>query len=447
MKIQKSFLFLILFSLSMLHVNAFLDFKFLSPKEKGVDFAFLTNVETKKKQLEELENNLNTLKKRYEDANKSISRSLKSIETDITEAKTKQKESPGTLLEHLNKKINLLNDRKQNLSKLEELWKNTVETVEKHIKLVQEIIDILQTPEYEELKFVYSWKEFKEAQSKLAEYTTQINTENTKKENFKNQKMAEKEALISLQKQVENKNKEREKLLAPTEEGTEKEDLTELKQKADILEQELSLLSEKIGYSNLKIEHLEQLIKLKESEIELLQNQHSAAKTILSKIEQRLVLDQADVEIAKSEAETENLKAIKAKEELNKIRDPKKTERDRLYTQLEELKEQAKQIKTDGDEVESYQIETKLQKIQNQVNTLDKELKIIDAKKEREDVLVELKEQQYQILDAYHKLNIEKGDLDTIISKLKNQKGLLLTALKVQPKPRLFKIQRRGNSK
>ena len=429
---QKIFFLILIFSLNSLHkLNALFDLKNIIGQSTKVDFSFLTSIETKRKDLTKIEKHLDLFKKKSEEAAKVITRTLNNIKSEDALAQSDLKKASELQIEYLNKKINLLNDRKQNLSKTEELWKETEETIEKQTKLIQETIDFLQKTPEPNLKSMYSWSDFKESQNKIAEFIEKLDLKKTKKESLIKQKNTEKETITYLQKQIENKNKEKENILKKITGETEKESREEIKNNTYLLEQEINILNEKVEFANLKIEQLKNEIELHENELELLQYQLDESKNLLIQIEKRLVLDQSDINIAKSDWENEIQKATKNKNILNQQRESKKIKRDKLYLELETLKEENKKIKEEGDEVYNYLSESKIETTESQISFLDKELKLFDSKQENADILVTLQKIQYQIIDLYYSISIEKIDFDKWISSFKNQKNITINELKI----------------
>ncbi|MCK4650622.1 mechanosensitive ion channel [Candidatus Babeliales bacterium] len=438
MQIKK--LYISIFSITFFSIcfnttsKAIFDLSKFIGKEKEVEFVFLTNIEAKKNQLEKLEKDLSSFSKRHQEANKEIIRKLNIIQTELEQVQEKIKTTNEKEQEYLNKKIKILNDRKQNLTQIKELWNENKGILEKNIKIINDIIETLAIKKIvPELKLVYSWKEFKDAQNKFAEQIAKIETEKSIKDNLFKQKIAEKENIFYQQKQKTEKNKEKETLYKPIKEETEKEEISEEKVDieilANILKNELNLIDEKIEYSNLKQESLNHQIRLKENEIELLENLAKNTKKLLSIIEKRLILDKSDVELAKTELDNETQKSLKIKSNLNKQKKIKIDEKEKLLIQIEKLKSEEKQVKDEGDESEIYYTQSKLSEIENKIDEVDCKLKWINSKKELADINVSTANLQYQIIDIYHKVNIEKVDA-SIIETLKNQKDIVLNLIK-----------------
>jgi chromosome segregation ATPase len=311
-------------------VHAFFDFRALVDvttlaKGKSLAFAFLSSIEARKKQLEALEEKLQVLKMNAEREIKNVEKRIDTIDGYLTQAKTDLKAAIEKKSDYLNKQITLFNERKQVLSNTKEAWSARVKILETHVNLVKEIIKTLEV-DYERLRdeewrkrLYYTWKEYKDVQAKIAEFSSKITSENTKKETLLKQKVAERERLTFLEKEIEAQSGEKTKLMQK--EIEQKNNEREfLKWEAEIFEQKLSLLQEKVAHSNLVLEKLNYEIKHKEDEIQLLQYKKNEFEKKLPIIEKKLVLNDADVEVAKEEWKSEIQRSLLAKDHINKQR-------------------------------------------------------------------------------------------------------------------------------
>jgi small-conductance mechanosensitive channel len=402
---------------------------------------FLSGVEMRKKQIVELEARLTELKKRVEEQSQECSSALAQIQIDGAEIQKIGARASEKEIEYLNKKIATFNARRQNLINIQEIGKTTVSIAEKRIELQKEFLNYLQTEiakrdqtPKQQLKPIYSWKEFRDAQIKMSEQIAQIDAERLKKENIKKQILAEKETLLSLQRQLDNKGAELGKIINKKGINESEEDLPKeiIKLEAEAVDQEISLLREKIKYSNQKIEQLTEEEKLKEGEIEYLQIRLSEYKNILAAMEERLLFDSRDVELAKFELKKETQLAIDTKNELNRLRDPKKAEREQLNIEHSSLLDKLKQL-TSGDKKDISSInltKSELQRVEALITFIDKELLLIDAKKDVADLKLKIKEIQFKMLELRYRLKTEKLSIRELLSSYKNQRDLETSLLK-----------------
>jgi small-conductance mechanosensitive channel len=382
--------------------------------------------------LEALNNILTTNKKSADEANKGLVKSINKINVDITSAQTRLKFAHDRDFEYLNKKVSLLNARKQLLMSHQELWGEFVELIEKHITLLKSAAEYYQNPK-EKLNPVYSWKDFRSAQTKYAEHVDQVNLEKRRHETIKKQIVGEKESLASLQRQLDVKSKEREQLTPPS--GKERSTVARislLKHAADIFEQEINLLNEKMDISKLKIEKLKFEDKYKDDEIVVLQNKLADENDFLAQIERRLLLDYRDVELAKAEWKNEVQVALQAKEALIKEREAKVIEKEKLNIDFEFMREKIKHIKSDGEEdtPENMLTKSNMQRLDVQQQRIDRDILLLDAKKDVADVLAKLKELQYLMIEVRYRLYEEHANIDELLARFKSQKELELISYK-----------------
>ena len=394
---------------------------------------FAGTIELKKKQLEELEKTLLDIQKRTEISNKDTNQTLKTIDKEILETKKQintAKDSEEK--EYLNKKITILNDRKQNLNNYQELWQQAEEVIKKNIKLTNEIISFHENKdEKEEAKPAYSWKELQKAQNKIYELMGKINSWQKLIDELKNQKSSAKESLFSLQKQKDTKTYESEeisnKIKVFSKEDSE-ESRKNLKLKAIVINEEISLIKEKIEYSNLLNEKINLEIEYKKNELEFKKTQLDALKNKLEEIKELLILETEDIESAKSESQNQTQKTLQIKEDLNKQRDKIKLERDKNYTELDSLKSELKNLneqeEEQQDKVKIYYLETSLQKQKSIIQVLNSELHLIDIKKDQADLSANLKEITAKTLDIRYNLSRKEVDLKEKIKEFKNQKEI-----------------------
>jgi len=404
----------------------------LSEKTKSLGLTLVNSVEIRKTQKSELEKTQEDFKKRADETNKSISRSLNKIALDMEEVQSALKKASDHETEYLNKKLTLLNDRKQNLLDHQELWKEAADYLESNAKLLAEIVNFLQSPS-PDLKPAYSWKEFREAQLRLAEYSAKIDNDKVKKDNIKRQKAAVSDHLNSLEKQHAVKVKEREKLMSHVDKSdkTARYDSATFKAQADILDQELHALQENIEHVKLQNEILQLESHLVNDLIEFEQYKFSEHKALVAQIENRLVLDYNDVDIARSTWKNEVHNALALKEKLNAARDAKKTEKEKLGVEIDFLREKREKAKAKGipDRIEYLLDGIQLRQMRAAAYALDKELQLLDAKKELADMLANEKELQYNMVELRYRLKTETENFEELLMTFHNKKDIAVSLL------------------
>jgi small-conductance mechanosensitive channel len=408
----------------------------LNPGTKPLALQFLSNIEMRKKQVDDLEKNLEQFKKRAQEENENISRSLNQINAEMYSVKQEVKTATTALVEYYNKKITLLSDRKQNLLNIQELLRNGSGLLEKNLKVAREIIDFLSTKK-PGLKPVYSWKEFRETQIRISELLVKNEAFKNKKEHAQTQRLAEKERLASLQKQMEAKNKDRDKIVANAKKPLKPAGIDSfytIEQDADILAEELNSFNKKIDLSRLTMEVLDLEVRFYDDEIELIQYRVDDLKTMLLSIEKRLILDFNDIEIAKNEWKKESQKALLIKEELNDSNEAKIKEKQNLSKDLVLAQEQLASLKSQGkkDFASTQQVKAVIKNLTAQLAVVDQALGIAEAKKALADIMVSSKELHYHEVDLRRMLNSPNDieHLDALLVNFKNQKELAIGLLK-----------------
>jgi small-conductance mechanosensitive channel len=396
----------------------------------NLEINFPTDLEAKNQQLKDLEQNLESFKKKSEETNKKIIQSSNDIQTNITKIENDLKTATQNEKEFLNQKINILNDRKQNLFQTQELLKEAEEVLNNHIKNLKEIIENQkeQAPQ-EEPKLIYYWQDFKQAQTNVNELQNKLESEQNKKEDLNKKKLTEKEKLLVIQKEKEQLDLKGKKLLSQKQTTAQDEEST-IDLQAATLDQELILNNEKNEFSNLKIDKLEKEIQFSQTVIENIKSLFNQAQQESSIIEKRLSLKEQDLKTAKADWDAELQKASRIKTGLDKIREPKKTEREKLVIELDAAKETLKKAKGGGETPQSYLADTIVQKIEQHIALLDKAIILIDEKKERKDIFVKTKQISYEIIDSYYKIGLEKELAESMLAFFKAQKNSLLNEIK-----------------
>lgn len=408
------------------------------PVQPEVRLTFLSSVDFYRQQLQEAEKSFDSLKKRYE--TEQITRTRQENEL-LLELETLKKEVAQESLEEaemlLHKRIAHINARRQNYTHILDTFKTMIDSAEKEIKLVKEIIEFLQSSKQEQ-KFVYSWKEFNEAQSRKSEFNSRIETAQDKRDELKRQSLAEKEIITYWQKQIEVKNKELEKIsnTVQTYEKNNTDALSKniLKLEADAIKEDVLVHKEKIEGAQLSIEKLDLEIKLQESEIELLRCRKADHIQLLDHMSRHLSITSSDIESAKEAARLEAQKAQRDKDAINQLREQKKNERQRLITDIKTIREKRASFKALGQNrsAEGLLLKTTIKKQQLFLNIIEQELAIINARKELADSFVTLKELLFKAVDLRYKISkSEEIDvLDSLIANFSNQRSLSFTALK-----------------
>lgn len=404
--------------------------------DRAVALAFFSSIEQRKKRVEELEKQLTVFKKRAESENISLTRTITKIKLDINNVQELIKnavDEKSSSIDYLNKKLMLLNDRKQNINKTQDLWKDGTEFLEKNIKLNKEIIDYLQGKK-EDLKPVYSWREFRDAQMRTSEFLVKIESAKSKRDHLAKQRDAEREKIVTLLKQVEVKNRERDKVIAGAQSGISITQPTSIKQDADLIQEEIYTLEEQIQLARLTIDTLNLENKLQDDEIDLLNHRLSDLKLTLSFIEKRLVLDYNDIEVARTEWNNEAKRTLHIKEDLELAAEPNKDEKVKVGAELDRVRSEVSALKTAGkkDEASTKELSSLLHKLETKFNVLEKDLELTDARKALAEMSVSIKELQYRMIELQHSLRrpFEKSDLVQLFTNFKTQKELAASILK-----------------
>jgi len=397
---------------------------------KGIPL--LGSVELRKRQREELTQYQEQLKKRTDESQQKVNTSLQRITSDLTEAKQQLKQVPEQESELIDKKIVIYHDRRQNLTEYQELWRVIAGIVQTHIALIDEILEFYQKHQ-RSLKPAYNWKELRDVHNQVAEATGHIEADKAKRENLKKQKAATLENLSTLEKQLETKTKEKQKLVSQLQSSTQPvQDSATIKDIGDNLDQELLSLQEKIDRANLVLEKIELEIKYKDDVVELEYNRLDNYKKLLSKIESRLVINASDVEAAKNEWRDEVQRSVTIKEKLNKLREPKKlafeqhnAQREELHKKLDDLK------KAEGKASVNYLLtRAKLKNLSALCQSINKEVQLLDIKKELADTVASEKELQFSTVEFHYKIKTESENIDIILSAFSNKRDVALGILK-----------------
>jgi len=405
--------------------------------DKAVALTFFSAIEQRKKRVDELEKQLTAFRKRAENENIALTKTITKVKLDINNVQQllkKASDDKSHNTDYLNKKLMLLYDRKQNIGRTQELWKNGTECIEKNIKINREIIEFLQGKK-EELKPVYSWKEFRDAQIRTSEFSAKIDASRSKRDHLAKQRDAEREKVVTLLKHIEVKNRERDKVIAGAQSGTTSTQKNEISHDADLLHEEINTLEEQAQFARLTIDTLNLEAKLQDDEIDFLNLRLNELKSSLGFIEKRLVLDYDDVEIARSEWNHEAQKTLQIKEDIDFAAESKKDEKVRLGIELDQVRSEVSNLKTAGkkNDASTKQLSSLLKKLEAKFSVIEKELALFEAKKTLAEMSRSIKEQQFNMIDLQYRLRrptIEKADLIQLCTNFRTQKEFAISILK-----------------
>lgn len=386
----------------------------------------LSDIEVRKKQVEDVTNEREVLVKRSEVAIKKLTDTIVSVEELEKEALEKTKGASGSYEELLKRKLAILDERKQNLSNLRDLWKEVDLKMANHLKLAENIVEILSADfGAKEGKLIYSWKALDEVKGSIDQLSARIEAENGQKERIKKLKAAEKDEVVSLKNDIEQKRVEQEKITKELEILSDKADnlaiVTELKTRAEIIDQELYALREKIDASEFKIESFGRDEHQKDGEIFLLKHKLKKLSNELAIVQKKLVIDISDVEFSKGELEKAKREAAFEAVGLSRTKNLLKLRRDGLEKNIRVLEYQFDEVQKAGKEKSptGYWIVARLSFLKNEKVLIDKSLEALDTKKERFDLNVRLKELKTQAIEVLHSMGTSTTKIDNKITEFK----------------------------
>lgn len=401
---------------------------------KTVGLTLMSNVEMRKAQKAELEKMREEYKRKAEESEKSTNKSLARLSVELNDIQQKLRTAPEAEIEMLNKIIALLHDRKQNLMDLNDQWREYLEHFDQHITLLDEVIAFFKTAQHD-LKSVYSWKEFRDAQIRIAEHTVKIDNEKVKRDNLKKQRLAVVERLSSWEKQLSVKQKDRKKMISHynAQDDSERVSSAVFQLQNDVLSHELNALEENLEHGKLRLLSIDFGTKLWDDIIGFEADKLSKEKDILVQIENRLVLDYNDVEIAKADWKVEAQAALLAKEQINEQREPKKQAKEKTTIELDFLREKyAKaKVKDIHDKADLYLTKLQIRQFLALIKAQTKELELLDAKKDLADLRVDEKELQFSMIELRYKLKIEPESFGELLTAFENKRDLAASSLKM----------------
>lgn len=409
---------------------------FFSSSSQQPTLPFLSTSELRKKQIADLDKEAAEAKKQCSSTERLITKKIAAIDAEVAQAQHEIANAGGGEHDHASKKLTLLNNRKQQLTQTLELWKETLITFEEHHTHLESMITYLKEQEEtpSTLKPIYSWKEYKAYQDEMTDISAKLASEKTKKETLKKQRQALVETIASWQKQFDTKTVEQKNLLEQISirKGvtTPKIALT-IKLEADLLNQELESLTEKIDHSKISLYKNGVQQNYIDDVIQLQQNKLNDAKTLLTNIDARLLLDFNDVESARKEWMDEAQRTLTFKENLDQERIPVKAERDKYTAEHQRIQEKISKLKPSAQgKVDGYLASSQELMLAAQASMFEKELMVLDARRDLADLLVQEKEVLYRMVELHFILRKSPESVDAQQTNFKNKEDLALNVLR-----------------
>jgi len=347
---------------------------------------------------------------------------------NITKQKKETKEKHK--IEHLNKKNSFFTEQKQILLSLQSILKNIEEKHINRLRITKEAISFLEGKLTKKLKEVYTWEELRLAQevtSKIAEKTKRNKNKLTI---LQKSKTTEEDTIISLKKQIEVKQAERDKALAQLKEKAkletaENRDLAEkISLTENIFNIEIETLKKKIQLSEFKIKELIQAIKLKKERISLLEKKHDQDKKNLEAIEQRIIITKKDIDDAKSQATQERQITLNETNILNKRKTNVQYSKIKLESKIDTLNQKIKKLKDEKQEdtTQYYLIDSEQKHLESQHLSLEREISKINTKINLLDAKAKEKELWHDRINLHRNLTIKKQDFSEPLAKFTRKK-------------------------
>lgn len=397
---------------------------------------FLSTIELCKKQLADLEQQTTNIKHHSTNDELFINKKIAGIETDISLTQQSITSANGNDLENSNKKLTLLNNRKQQLKQTLELWKEILAVLEQHRSHLDTVMNYHREQETtpSSLKPIYSWKEYKQYQMDTTEIAAKLDSSKEKRKALQKQQQALTETIVSWQKQLGSKQQEQKNILGQIRmrSGVTTPKVSHLiKWDADVLDQEVAGLIEKINHSKLSLQKNDLELRLLAEIIVYQQHKLTDAKDLLINIEARLLLDFNDVDCARKEWMDEAQKTLMFKEMLDKERIPVKDERDKYAASHQRAQEKLGKLKpsTQG-KVEDYLARSQELLLSAQCGMFEKELNVLDAKRDLADLLAQEKEVLYRMVELHFILRKSPESVDAQQANFKNKHDLALNVLR-----------------
>lgn len=439
---MKKYIFLVLL-LPVFQLHAMLDvfseagLKTLAQGSKSVGLPFLLDsIEGRKRQLDELQKMLETIKVKSQEINQTMTKTLGQIKIDIASSKNQIREFTGIDAEYLSRKVTLLNERRQNILTIQELLKARQAVVEEHIKQVAHYIEILRSNQKEfEEKIAYTLKDLREFEQKITELSERKLSLEGRKENLLRQKNVGQEKISSLKRELEIKEREREKFhFQVTKQVSKDKDRSSssLKIKADLVDQELNAVKERQEMIALRFEKTTLELEQLDDEFNILKTKLDRFTYGLAQIKKSLVIDAVDVEVAKTEWRKEARKSRIGIEQINKIRDAKQITREKINEEVGIATTKLKKITTAGEEKspEGYLVDLLVQKLTHALVACDYEIGLLDSKRELFEATLDVKQLETKSIIERYKLSTGHASLDEWLNTIRNKSKNFETALK-----------------
>ncbi len=372
------------------------------------------------KQLRDLEKNEKNFDKEVAEARGLITQRINKIQTHIAEIESQLKAATAEpLIEALNKRQKKLDARRQNLIAMRDVWGESGDIIEKHIKILRDIIATLETKKLPEpvRRDSYNLKELKEVQGRVVALRSQIRTQRSKREGLLKKKRIEEESISLLLKDIDTENDElrkaREKEGAPLEEDA----AAMLQEEIKCFEVTLEFLDEKKERAQVLLRKFDLESEFHKDLLTLLERQRESAGDRLNIIRNNLLISQAEINEAKLELDKAEKHTGSEKGALHRRRESKQAEKRDKQEELTALEKKLKEIEEAGteNEPESRVIAARKHKVANLVLSYEKEIELLDVKRDIEDAKVKVKELHYQLVTISHVFSrnaYERGELD-----------------------------------
>jgi len=428
-RLRKLVTFLVIFSpLFSFNTLSAMDIKKLlgGDAEKSLG-QYFSDKEIRKSLLKELEKDREDLKNRAEQATTSLKNSLQFINEQIVETNEAIKKASGSHEEFLNKKVAVLEERKQAKITLKELWKEVDGKIVRHIDKVKEIINYLEGKgKGKESRSFYSWKDFDEKTNEKDNLQNEIAEESSKKDSLKKLEKIEIEEIGILKKEIDSKAAERQKVDDEYRGLTEQEEIfaQELKTKSDLIGQEIDLARNKIEISQFKLEDFVREEAYKKDEIFFLKQRFSQRNRKLREIQKKLRIESAEVAKVKDELAEETKKASVLKSKIAESRNRLKGDRRAINKKIEVLEKNLAKLKESGQEksVDGYLTSFQLSRLFNEGLVVDRQLSFLDTRKESIDTGVLVKGLQAQVIEVLHTLSLSHEKLEGLLVEFRAKK-------------------------
>lgn len=409
-----------------------LDLQSLIGEVIGVDSGaglLLNDVEYRKNQFNKLGESKKLFKAKSGNAIKVINETKVTIEKLSKETDEKLRDASVAHEGLLKQKQVVLSDRIQNFLNFKDLWLGVEEKLLKHEKLVKDLISLLQSKKIEaDDKVAYSsWKDLDVTKKEVDQLEGELEAEKSKQDSLKKFKTTEKEEIALFKKEIAVKVAEKEKIAKELAGHAESEDgvglLIELKLKADIVEQEITYLKEKVEVSEFKIEISSIDERYKEDEIFLLRQKKRDTNKKFEKIQARLLIDVADVEIAKNELEKEKESSAIERSIIIKRRSREKKALGAKSSEIKDIEKRYDVLKKAGKSKtpEGYSVEAKLLQKKHEALEIDRSLDLLNIQYERLKIIVKISQVKAEIIEILYTLRSNKDKIDDWFSDFKTK--------------------------